>query len=210
MKNRFALLTTTFILAVTAISAQTPDSSNAVKPQWSMNYLSVSSGKTPLVNGLTAVFDFSKGSGGKGTQGVNLTLNDNFGQLVYSYRPTTLLSGSATGGFYKNVPWAGPSVNLFFFHNQFITTHWFGWSTGDPEIGKTTLTTIPFLFSYQEVRYDGNNWGAWYVLQHYQKNAPQHIVGLRKKFRINTLVLYADASYVHPTGEFLWGMGINF
>lgn len=186
---------------MTAQTALADSNSN----DWKLTTLGLSTGKTPLVNGVTAVASFAKGEEDE----VSVMLNTDFGQVVYS-KTFGNVKLSPTGGFYLNVPWAGPMINFSMFKGNLISTHWIGWSAGIPENRKTTLAVIPFMFSYQELRMYAGNWNFAYAVQHYQQNKADHILNIQKKFSLGKHKLSADISYVYPKKEFLWGMGVQF
>jgi hypothetical protein len=195
-----------FFLAIALIADAQITSPKLEKEKWNVSALYLSAGKTSLTSGIAIAGDVCKGK-----SLVNITLNGDLQQIIYDYSLNKWVSVQATGGFFYNVPWAGPAVVFKMFDKHLITTHWFGWAAGIPEENKVNFNKTIFCFSYQEIRFTSKYLDSYYVLLHYENNKPAHYLGLKGKVYFNEkLSLFSDISYAYPDKEWLLSMGIGY
>jgi hypothetical protein len=173
--------------------------------KWKLNFIELTTGETPLSSGLNVDVLVSKGK-----NSFYLSYNKILGQVVYEIPLTKWFSIYPTGGIFCNVPWAGPMFTFKMFEGKLITNHWFGWSTGIPEEGEASLKNTIFIFSFQEVKYSLKKTSFNYVLMHYEKNAPIHLMGLKRMFQLNeSLFITSSFTYVlrENKDRTLWSLG---
>lgn len=166
---------------------------------------SISTGRTPLTQGISVSTSFTKGE-----NNLFLLFNNNLGMAIYTRPVTKWLSVQGTGGIFLNVPWAGPSIALSLFEGKIQTTNWIGWSLGTPE-DEIATPEVLFNFSYQEIKYVQPGWELTYLFQNYEDNRPIHLAGFTKKFPLGKkFILSAGVSYILPSEDILWSLEIKY
>jgi hypothetical protein len=202
MKNSAFFLISFFLLAFTEELFSQEVTTNQ---KWKLNFIELTTGETPLSSGLNVDVLISKGK-----NSFYLSYNSVLGQVVYEVPLTKWFSIYPTGGVYHNVPWAGPMFTFKMFGGKLVTNHWFGWSTGIPEEGEASLKNTIFIFSFQEIKYSLKKTSFNYVLMHYEKNAPMHLMGLKRMFQLNeSLFITSSFTYVlqKEKDRTLWSLG---
>jgi hypothetical protein len=207
--NRFAIeviLITLFFILVFSSKAFSQDTT--ANTGWKLKSIALTTGETPLSSGLNLDVYVSKGK-----NSFCLSYNTVLGQVVYDIPITKWLVVQPTGGLFHNVPWVGPMVTFKLFNNHIVTNHWFGWSGGIPETGETSLkkNNLIFLYSYQQITYSAKGFDLYYVLFHYEKCAPIHLIGLKKTFELDEhKAIPASFTYVLPTKKIMWSLGFTY
>ena len=210
-KNGTTLLFIGIIVGVFSfqeIFAQTEE-----QDSWSLNNIVISSGKTPLTEGLNSIIGFSKQK-----HSLSIFLNNEYSNIHYGYQVKGWLVIGSTLEMFKNVPGTGIMINLSFFEGRIITTNWAGISYGNPETRKTDFGAPAFLFSYQEIKYVSKYFDLVYLLQHYQRNMASHVPGVtlkcplsvggkERKFFLNMNYLLGRKGDSGGEG-FMWGIGV--
>jgi hypothetical protein len=196
-----------FIISSMGCSAQ--DTTSTSNSGWKLNSIALTTGETPLSSGLNVDVLVSKGK-----NSFFLSYNTVLGQIVYEIPITKWCSLQPSGGVYHNIPWAGPMVTFKMFGGNLITNHWFGWSAGIPEEGKTSLKKTIFIFSFQEIKYTLKNTSFDYVLMHYEKCSPMHMLGLIQKVPLDkSKAITGSFTYLLQkkenvmTNRTLWSLG---
>jgi hypothetical protein len=176
---------------------------------WKLNSIALTAGETPLSSGLNFDVNLSNGK-----NSFCLSYNTVLGQVVYEIPLTKWFSVYPTGGVYHNIPWAGPMLTFSMFKGKLMTYHWFGWSAGIPEEGKTSFKKSLFIFSFQEIKYTLNKTSFDYVLMHYEKQSPMHLIGLARKFQLDkSKAITGSFTYVlqekenRITEKTMWSLG---
>ena len=181
------------------------------KTKWEVVSISIMTGETPLTKGLTFTPAISKG---KWT--IVADFNAELGEIMFFFSPTkkNWISFGPSAGFFKNSPWIGPILSFSLFKGHFKTLNWVGWGFGDPEKATTEIEPT-FLFSYHQFSLV-SSWErfgaeAYYVLQHYQKNIPEHIVGA--KIEVNcfpNLYVSPGLGYMIHAKKYLWSIALTY
>ncbi|MFA5953713.1 MAG: hypothetical protein WC812_03910 [Candidatus Pacearchaeota archaeon] len=173
--------------------------------KWKINSINFVAGETPLTKGITLSPVFSKG---KST--IMIDLNQELGELMFFYSPKKWCSIGPSVGFFKNTSWVGPIASLNIFNGHVTTLNWVGWSFGNPEAigGGTTNSNVDFLFSFHQVSVNYFGVEGYYILQHYQKNFPGHIVGVKYTFALgDNFSLFGGYAYMFRADKSLWSAG---
>jgi hypothetical protein len=179
--------------------------------KWKINSIALTTGETPLSNGLNVDVFLQKGK-----NSIWACYNTVLGQIVYDIPITKIISVQPTGGIYHNVPWVGPMVTFKLFKSQLVTNHWFGWSAGVPEEGEASLKKITFLYSFQQVTYSPSylkGFDFYYVIFHYEKNSAAHMLGMKKTVKLGeNLAINGSFTELIQTeallkNKLLWSLG---
>jgi len=176
---------------------------------WKLKSIALTTGETPLSSGLNFDVNLSNGK-----NSLYLSYNSVLGQVVYEISLTKWFSVYPTGGVYHNIPWAGPMFTFSMFKGKLMTYHWFGWSAGIPEEAKTSLKNSIFIFSFQEIKYTLGKTSFDYVLMHYEKQSPMHLMGLARRFQLSeSKAISSSFTYVLQkkenllTERIMWSLG---
>jgi hypothetical protein len=204
MKNYQIILLVSLILMIVGSIAM---SANAQEENtgWRLYSQTLLTGETPLTKGMTSTSVFCKGK-----SCLVLDMNAELGEIMYLYSVTKWFSVGPSIGFFKNTPWVGPVAEIKLFNSHFKTLNWFGWSFGNPE-EETTKLKPKSLFSYHQFSLVYNWVEGYYILQHYQENLPEHIVGTKVTFPIGeNFSIFGGLGYMIRADKFLWSTGVTY
>jgi hypothetical protein len=197
MKTKISLAITIALISM-CINAQ--DST-----AWKLNSVSISTGETPLLNGLAFSGVITKG---KSTWIADYT--STLGEVIYLYAPKKWIFFGPSVGFLKNTTWVGPIASLNLFKGYLTTLNWVGWSFGDPEIGNTS-GEIGFMFSYHQTNINWKSLQVYHVLLHYQKNPTENIFGIKETYELSdNISLFGGWGYMLDAEKHLWSTGLNY
>lgn len=173
MKRPLVTVVVLTLIAVAAgpLSAQT---ASAVKTDFRVTSIVVSTGETPLTSGLTVDL-FAESS--RYTD--QFTANADFGQFIVR-RKFRYFSLGPTFGIFKNAVWVAPMLCSTF--GPFSTTHWIGPVAGRPD--HPSIKEANFFFSIQSVGLAVGPLSATYTLQHFLEELPKHLLTVDGSFRV--------------------------
>lgn len=186
---------------------ETKDTLKSNASVWEGLSITFLTGETSLTKGNTLSVAWKKG------KSVLITdINDELGEFMYLYYPKKWFSIGPSVGFLRGIPYFGPIGTLEWYKDNFSfkTLDWFGWDFGN------SINKCSFLFSYHQITlgYNFNNKflpEAYYVLQHFQKNLPEHLFGTKVTFGLNsTWSVFGGWAYMLREDYHLWSCGINF
>lgn len=203
MKN--LILIFAFLILIAEINAQDSIS-------WKVDFVTFSAGESPLFTGGSISTSLSKER-----MVILADFNDACGQFVYLYPLIKNLSVGYSGGVFLKRFWHGPVLASNFFKGHLTSLHWFGGSFGDTESSEKSLKH-QFCFSYQQISLKFNPLTGYYVLMHYQDNAPEHIMGIRGEYKIfkrkfsifEQVSLILEGGYMLKKDKVIGSTGIRF
>ncbi|MFH1503356.1 MAG: hypothetical protein ABIE36_01740 [Candidatus Diapherotrites archaeon] len=177
------------------------------KSTWEGLSLTFLTGETALTDGNTLMAVWKKGK-----SVLIADINDELGEFMYFYYPKKWFSIGPSAGFLWGSPYIGPIGTIELYKNNFSfkTLDWFGWNLGN------SIDECSFLFSFHQFTfgYEFKNKVAletYYILQHFQKNSPEHIPGIKLTFKLNnSWSVFGGGAYMVHKDYHLWSCGINF
>ncbi len=166
------------------------------QPPYVLDHIKLSSGKGPLNSGLQltidmievqidqktgrVVLDESKRPV-KGDKEITLIFDADQGYGLYRFAKPGPFELLATGGVFRQTPWAGPMIKVNY-APWLSTTHWVGWSAGQVE---HPYWGTRFLTSWQELTADFSHWTMYVAALNYAYGQRQDIFGVQAKINLS-------------------------
>ncbi len=206
MKNLIIVFISIFVFAISVNAQETKDTTKT-KEWWDGLSATFVTGETALTDGNTLFLAWKKGK-----SVLMADFNAELGEFMYFYYPKPWFSIGPSVGFLWGRPYAGPIGTIEFYKGnfKFNTLNWFGWDFGN------ALNEFNFLFSFHQFNFgytfkEKFSIEAYYVLQHFKKNVPEHIPGTKLTFILNeTWSAFGGWAYMVHENYHLWSCGITF
>lgn len=171
---------------------------------FSLNEVTVSSGKGALTAGTYLDFDLSKNK-----YLLRTTISNDDIMLTAFYQKGKALLG-VSGGYYFNIPWVGPQVITQPF--PFLSTfHWVGWTWG--RIGEEAIVSANsgFAFAVNSVTLHGGRFQASYCLIHYMTESPISAATLKYSQPLNSgFNVFTEVGWNLKTETQLLKLGVSY
>ncbi len=166
--------------------------------------LEVSSGKGAVTSGLYLYGKFQSESAM-----AQITLSQHDMELTYLFRlfKDKLLIGP-NAGFFHNIPYASGMV-VFTPVKYITTTHWYGWSFGQPD-GRIECSPS-LIFKLNAVALNIWRCNLTYSMINFMENNIQHILSLKYNQKVSkNFSAYIDAGYDLSLDSQLLKLGLNW
>lgn len=134
-------------------------------------------GKSAITSGYDITLSFAGQN-----RNFRVTGNQSRVYIVYQLEDKWHLKTSASGGFYKNMPWAGPLV--IFSPTKFLSTmHWYGVSAGNPDLPAWNMRV---MFCYNDIAFSFKGFRFAYALFEFMDEGMKSLPGIGYSGKINS------------------------
>jgi len=170
--------------------------------RFELSSVNISAGKSYLSGGYCLSVGFK---GLNSNTSVTLLKDKMFVNHVYPIAKIKTAIGPSLG-YFQNVPLAG-AIASFSPYKFLSTTHWAGYSFGDP--GAKMDINPSFLFLLNKVTLKIKDFKPYYVCIKFMEFKLKHVVGLSYQYQmIENIHVYSDAGYDFTNEEQLLKIGV--